>query len=115
MCRDIAIQSEVRESWFKNHIAQVEVDLDDLKVINWGGPGTNLYRVRYVFDRNKVYISGDIEIYEDDIKITLLDRECEEYQDRYLCESEIKELLEKSYEKKEEVIEILPGQIGFNI
>lgn len=60
MCRDIAIQSEVRESWFKNHIAQVEVDLDDLKVINWGEPGTNLYRVRYVFDSNKVYISGDI-------------------------------------------------------
>ncbi|MDU7725175.1 hypothetical protein [Clostridium perfringens] len=60
-------------------------------------------------------MTDNIDILEDDIKITLLDRECEEYQDRYLCESEIKELLEKSYEKKEEVIEILPGQIGFNI
>ena len=57
----------------------------------------------------------DVEICEADTKITLLDRECEEYQDQYLCKSEIKELLEKSYERKEEVIEILPGQIGFNI
>ncbi len=57
----------------------------------------------------------DVEICESDTKVTLLDRECEEYQDKYLCESEIKELLEKSYEKKDEVIEILPGQIGFNI
>ncbi|EIW6614093.1 TPA: hypothetical protein ACQ3VP_001520 [Clostridium perfringens] len=61
------------------------------------------------------FYGEDIEIYEDDIKITLLDRECEEYQDGYLCESEIKELLEKSYERKDEIIEILPGQIGFNI
>lgn len=60
-------------------------------------------------------MTDNIDILEDDIKIKLLDRECEEYQDRYLCESEIKELLEKSYEKKDEVIEILPGQIGFNI
>lgn len=60
-------------------------------------------------------MTDNIDILEDDIKITLLDRECEEYQDQYLCESEIKELLEKSYERKEEVIEILPGQIGFNI
>ena len=28
---------------------------------------------------------------------------------------EAKDLLEKSYERKDEVIEILPGQIGFNI
>ncbi|HAT4272442.1 hypothetical protein [Clostridium perfringens] len=60
-------------------------------------------------------IMEDVEICEADTKITLLDRECEEYQDQYLCESKIKELLEKSYERKEEVIEILPGQIGFNI
>lgn len=60
-------------------------------------------------------MTDNIDILEDDIKIKLLDRECEEYQDQYLCESEIKELLEKSYEKKDEVIEILPGQIGFNI
>lgn len=60
-------------------------------------------------------MTDNIDILEDNIKITLLDRECEEYQDQYLCESEIKELLEKSYERKEEVIEILPGQIGFNI
>ena len=60
-------------------------------------------------------MTDNIDILEDDIKIKLLDRECEEYQDQYLCESEIKELLEKSYEKKDEVIEILPGQIGLNI
>lgn len=60
-------------------------------------------------------MTDNIDILEDDIKIKLLDRECEEYQDQYLCECEIKELLEKSYERKEEVIEILPGQIGFNI
>ncbi|MDU2663455.1 hypothetical protein CYK67_07855 [Clostridium perfringens] len=60
-------------------------------------------------------MTDNIDILEDDIKIKLLDRECEEYQDQYLCESEIKELLEKSYERKDEVIEILPGQIGFNI
>ncbi|WP_415347847.1 hypothetical protein, partial [Clostridium perfringens] len=39
-------------------------------------------------------MTDNIDILEDDIKIKLLDRECEEYQDQYLCESEIKELLE---------------------
>lgn len=39
----------------------------------------------------------------------------EEYQDKYLCESEIKELLEKQYNRENDIIEILPGQIGFEI
>ncbi|MDH2337327.1 hypothetical protein [Clostridium perfringens] len=60
MSRDIEISKEVREKWFKNHIAKVEFDSEDLKIINWGQPGTNLYRVRYVFDKNRLYISGDI-------------------------------------------------------
>ncbi|WP_075824162.1 hypothetical protein [Clostridium perfringens] len=60
MSRDIETSKEVREKWFKNHIAKVEFDSEDLKIINWGQPGTNLYRVRYVFDKNRLYISGDI-------------------------------------------------------
>ncbi|BDS17328.1 hypothetical protein JUM001_15620 [Clostridium perfringens] len=75
------------------------------------------YDINYEFAMNEkgILVCNWHEDTEDDIKVTLLDRECEEYQDKYLFEFEIKELLKKSYKRKDEVIEILPGQIGFNI
>jgi len=49
----------IRESWFPQHKATL-TNHGDLKVLDWAKPGTGTYYCRYVFDGNKVYISGDI-------------------------------------------------------
>lgn len=53
------IEQEIRENWFKNHIATLEQH-GDLEVLIWREPGTTCYSCRYVFDGDKMYISGDI-------------------------------------------------------
>lgn len=57
MKRDI--RKIIREQWFKEHKATL-TQHGDLKVLEWKKPDTVIYYCRYVFDRNKVYISGDI-------------------------------------------------------
>ncbi|MBP1040391.1 hypothetical protein I6N95_05120 [Vagococcus sp. BWB3-3] len=49
----------IKSQWFKDHIATM-VDCGDVQVLTWSKPGTLSYYVRYVFDYNKVYITGDI-------------------------------------------------------
>jgi hypothetical protein len=53
------VEKHIRENWFKNHKATL-TQHGDLQVLEWREPGTIFYYVRYVFDGNKVYISGDI-------------------------------------------------------
>lgn len=54
------ISSEQRlKSNFKDHIATL-TEHGDLKVLDWRKPGTIFYYVRYVFDGNKIYITGDL-------------------------------------------------------
>jgi len=53
------IEKEIRECWFKNHKATL-TQHGDLQVLQWKQEGTNTYMCRYVFDKNKIYISGDI-------------------------------------------------------
>lgn len=54
-----AIEKEIREHWFKDHKAELKY-LGEIQVLNWKRPGTIVYRVRYVFDGNMMYISGDL-------------------------------------------------------
>jgi hypothetical protein len=46
---------------FNNHKATQQKLSDDITVINWQNKnGSNAYQVRYVFDFDKLYISGDL-------------------------------------------------------
>lgn len=49
----------IAEAWFPNHKATL-TQHGDLQVLHWGQEGTGAYHCRYVFDGNKMYISGDI-------------------------------------------------------
>lgn len=49
----------VRNNWFKEHEATFNKLTKDISVLDWQKPGTIIYRIRYVFDRNSIYITGD--------------------------------------------------------
>lgn len=53
------IEQEIRKQWFGTHVATLTTH-GDVKVLEWAELGTNVYSCRYVFDGNKMYISGDI-------------------------------------------------------
>jgi hypothetical protein len=52
--------NEIRNDWFKNHKATYEKLSDDTSVLTWKKDGTLMYYVRYIFDRNRLFITGDI-------------------------------------------------------
>lgn len=54
-----SIEERIRNHWFKDHVAEL-TDLGGIQVLDWKKPGTGMYRVRYVFDGNMLYISGDV-------------------------------------------------------
>lgn len=49
----------IKENWFNNHVATYS-EQGNLKVLDWKKPGTITYYTRFIFDRNKMYVSGDI-------------------------------------------------------
>jgi hypothetical protein len=53
------VEKHIKEKWFPEHKATL-TQHGDLQVLDWAKPGTNVYYCRYVFDGNKMYISGDI-------------------------------------------------------
>lgn len=53
------IEKWIAETWFPEHKATL-TQHGDLQVLHWGKEGTGNYHCRYVFDGNKMYISGDI-------------------------------------------------------
>jgi len=53
------IRKEIRERWFENHIATLTLQ-GNLQVLDWRNPKCFSYHCRYVFDREFVYISGDL-------------------------------------------------------
>lgn len=53
------INNEIKNVWFKNHVAKVEKQ-GDIMVLIWKDPKSSYYYTRYVFDGSKIYISGDI-------------------------------------------------------
>ncbi|MED4441493.1 hypothetical protein, partial [Bacillus pumilus] len=52
-------KKEIKENWFKNHVAEIKGE-EGLQVIYWGKSGTNMYRTKYVLSGNNIFISGDI-------------------------------------------------------
>ena len=59
MDREKQIKEDIRKDWFKDHVATL-TQHGDLQVLDWAKPGTRVYYCRFVFDRNMMYISGDI-------------------------------------------------------
>lgn len=60
MYRDENSDTEIRNNWFDNHIATLRQE-GNLQVLDWRDKnGSSFYYVRYVFDGNKLYISGDL-------------------------------------------------------
>jgi len=53
------IEKEIREHWFENHVATLS-QCGNLQVLDWREPKNFEYACRFVFDREFVYISGDI-------------------------------------------------------
>ena len=60
MAKDI--EREIRETWFKDHIAQYTLHgiYGNLSVLRWAKPGTGIFATRYMFDQNKMYVTGDL-------------------------------------------------------
>lgn len=54
------LEKELRQEWFKDHKAKLEKLSEDVSILTWRAPGTSSYYVRYVFDYNKIYITGDL-------------------------------------------------------
>lgn len=54
------IEKEIREYWFKDHIADFQKINDRISILDWNRPDTICYSCRYVFDGSRVYVSGDI-------------------------------------------------------
>lgn len=50
----------IREEWFENHKAKITKLSDRITVVDWRRENSSFYSVRYVFDGNMLYISGDI-------------------------------------------------------
>ena len=59
MSREETIKQEIKKHWFQEHKATLTKH-GDLTVLNWRKEGTVCYAVRYVFDGDKMYITGDI-------------------------------------------------------
>lgn len=55
----VELQKEIREQWFKNHIAKL-TQQGNLQVLDWSAPKNSDYHCRYIFDGNRMYVSGDI-------------------------------------------------------
>lgn len=53
------IKQEIREQWFKNHVATL-TQHGNLQILDWRNPKNIYYATRYVFDGDKMYITGDI-------------------------------------------------------
>lgn len=50
----------IRNEWFKDHKATITKLSDRITTIDWKRDGSGFYAVRYVFDGDKLYITGDI-------------------------------------------------------
>lgn len=59
MADEKAIKQYIRECWFPEHRATL-TQQGNLQVLDWRKPGTCVYAVRFVFDGEYMYISGDI-------------------------------------------------------
>lgn len=58
-----SIVQHVRERWFSNHKATlrdyVDAEGNTITVIDWREPGTGVFAIRYILDRNYLSVTGD--------------------------------------------------------
>ena len=54
------MEKEIREVWFKDHKANYININDDLKILEWKKPDSLHMNIRYVMDKNNLYITGDL-------------------------------------------------------
>lgn len=54
------IEKQIKEDWFKEHIAEFEKLNDRISILDWSKPNSSFYYCRYVFDGSRLYVSGDI-------------------------------------------------------
>ena len=52
------IKQYIRERWFPDHKATL-TKCENLEILDWSKPGTCIYAIRFVFDGNYMYITGD--------------------------------------------------------
>ncbi|QIK85842.1 hypothetical protein G7061_04125 [Erysipelothrix sp. HDW6B] len=52
------LQEEIEN--FENHEAVMIVDTEDVQVMDWKSPGSSHYAIRFVLNRNHMYLSGDL-------------------------------------------------------
>lgn len=57
---DLEKEREKLVKELEKHVVSIKKYDDDLTILDFYEPGTNIYSVRYIFDKNKMYISGDI-------------------------------------------------------
>lgn len=51
---------EIKELWFKDHVATYTKINDDLRILDWKRPNSIEFSVRYVMDGHYLYITGDL-------------------------------------------------------
>ncbi len=49
----------IKTKWFKNHKAKL-IHEGNLSILEWKNPNSVCYYIRYVFDNNNLYITGDL-------------------------------------------------------
>lgn len=54
------IREEIRDIWFKDHIAKYTIINENLKILEWSRPNSSEMSIRYVLDNEYVYITGDL-------------------------------------------------------
>lgn len=64
MCKKENQETYIRADWFSDHVA-TKHELTDAAgnsviIIDWGKPGTGAYSVRYLLNRNYVFVCGDL-------------------------------------------------------
>lgn len=53
-------KQEIEAEWFPEHVASFEQLSESTAVLSFRKPGTSVYAVRYILDRNYLIITGDI-------------------------------------------------------
>lgn len=51
---------EIKNNWFSKHKATYEKISEDTSVLSWKQDGTIMYSVRYILDKNRLFVTGDI-------------------------------------------------------
>ncbi len=57
---DAKTLSDIRDRWFKDHVATIQTLAENIYRIKWAKPGSNTYAIRYILDHGTLLIWGDL-------------------------------------------------------